>query len=67
VTRQRLALLVPAVVLVLSGCLDQPEEANDNGPQEQPIAPPSVVREPVPVESAPDAVEQPGPSLSPAR
>ena len=62
---RRLALLVPAAVLVLSGCLDQPEEANDNGPQQDPTQPGDVVRTPEPVETAPSTVPLPGPSNSP--
>ena len=53
-TRSRLlasTVLAPALALTLSGCLNQPEEANDNGPQEQPEQPagveqPEVVEEP---------------------
>ena len=56
--RAQLALLLPALLLALLGCR-QPEEANDNGPQEQPERPPSVFREPVPVETAPLTVDQP--------
>ncbi len=58
--RARAAVLVPVLALVLSGCLSQPEEANDNGPQEQPVRPTDVVREPVVVESPPLTVDQPG-------
>ena len=57
--RARPALLLPALVLALSGCLSQPEEANDNGPQEQPVRPTDVAREPEVVESAPGTVDQP--------
>ena len=42
---------MPAVVLAVSlglvGCTDQPEEANDNGPQPQPNQPGDVVQSPV--------------------
>jgi len=63
VRRAQLALLLPALLLALLGCR-QPEEANDNGPQEQPVRPPSVFREPVPVESPPLTVDQPeGPKV----
>ena len=54
-----------AAVLALSGCLTQPEEANDNGPQPDPAQPGDVVRTPVPVESAPSAVPLPGASNDP--
>jgi starvation-inducible outer membrane lipoprotein len=46
VRRTRLVLAVPALALALSGCLTQPEEANDNGPQPQPDRPTDVVQEP---------------------
>jgi hypothetical protein len=46
-------------VLALSGCLAQEEEANDNGPQEQPVRPTDVARLPEVVESAPLTVDQP--------
>lgn len=51
VRRSPLALAVAGLVLVLSGCLDQPEEANDNGPQPQPDRPTGVVSEPEPQSS----------------
>ena len=57
--RSRLALTVLVVVLGLTGCLRQPGDANDNGPQDQPTRPAGVVREPVPVESPPLTVDQP--------
>ena len=63
--QSRLVLLLPAVALALTGCLSQPEEANDNGPQEQPQVPPSVFRTPAPVETAPLTVDPPGPTRSP--
>ena len=53
-TRSRLivsTLLAPALALTLSGCLNQPEEANDNGPQPQPEQPTDV--------EEPEVVEQP--------
>jgi len=56
---------VLAAVLALSGCLTQPQEANDNGPQPDPTQPGDVVRTPEPVESAPSAVPLPGASNSP--
>ncbi len=63
--RRRLALLLPALALSLTACLDQPEEANDNGPQPDPTQPGDVVRTPVPVESAPSTVPLPGATNSP--
>jgi starvation-inducible outer membrane lipoprotein len=62
VRRARTALLLPVLALVLTGCLSQPEVANDNGPQEQPVRPTDVVREPEVVESPPLTVDQPGPA-----
>ena len=62
---RRLVLLIPALVLALSGCLDQPEEANDNGPQEQPTTPGEVRRTPQPDPSASLTVDAPGPTRSP--
>jgi PBP1b-binding outer membrane lipoprotein LpoB len=56
---------VLAAVLALSGCLAQPEEANDNGPQPDPTQPGDVVRTPAPVESAPSTVPLPGATNSP--
>ena len=60
---------VPAValaaVLALSGCLTQPQEANDNGPQPDPTQPGDVVRTPQPVETAPSTVPLPGASNDP--
>ena len=60
------ALLVPALVLVLSGCLVQDQDANDNPPPVMPNAPGDVVRTPEPVESAPAVVEAPGPTRGPS-
>ena len=62
---RRPLLLLPAVVLALSGCLSQPEEANNNGPQEQPTRPADVVRTPETVPTAPLTVDPPGPTRSP--
>ena len=62
--RLALTLAVPALALALTGCLDQPEEANDNGPIEVPSLP-AVERTPVPVETAPLTVEVPGETRSP--
>ena len=63
--RTALPAAVLAAVLALSGCLTQPEEANDNGPQPDPTQPGGIVRTPEPVESAPSTVPLPGPSNSP--
>ena len=63
--RARRALLVPVLALALSGCLSQPEVANDNGPQEQPTRPPDVERTPEVVETAPLTVDPPGATRSP--
>jgi len=57
--------LVPALVLALSGCLTQDQDANDNPPPVMPTAPADVVRTPEAVESAPAIVEAPGPTRSP--
>ncbi len=54
-----------AAVLALSGCLAQPEEANDNGPQADPTQPGDIVRTPVPVETAPVSVPLPGATNDP--
>ena len=54
-----------AAVLALSGCLTQPEEANDNGPQPDPTQPGDVVRTPVPVETAPLTEPLPGATNDP--
>ena len=66
-TRRRTAVpaAVLAAVLALSGCLTQPEVANDNGPQPDPTQPGDVVRTPVPVEEAPSTVPLPGASNEP--
>jgi PBP1b-binding outer membrane lipoprotein LpoB len=67
VTRRRTAVPAAALaaVLALSGCLSQPQEANDNGPQPDPTQPGDVVRTPVPVETAPSTVPLPGASNEP--
>ena len=64
--RTRLVLAAPAlaVALALTGCA-QPEEANDNGPQEQPTTPGEVRRTPQPDPSASLTVDAPGPTRSP--
>ena len=64
--RTRLALAAPALALglALTGCA-QPEEANDNGPQEQPTRPAEVPRTPQSDPSAPLTVDPPGPTRSP--
>ena len=66
-SRRRTAVpaAVLAAVLALSGCLTQPQEANDNGPQRDPDQPSDVVRTPVPVETAPSTVPLPGATNSP--
>ena len=64
-TRTALPAAVLAAVLALSGCLTQPEEANDNGPQPDPTQPGGIVRTPEPVESAPSTVPLPGATNSP--
>ncbi len=66
-TRRRTAVPAAALaaVLALSGCLSQPQEANDNGPQPDPTQPGDVVRTPVPVETAPSTVPLPGASNEP--
>ena len=60
---------VPALVLALglavTGCTDQPEEANDNGPQPDPVVSEFQTRTPAPVESAPLTVPLPGETNSP--
>jgi len=57
-------LVLPALVLALSGC--QVEEANDNPLEPRvPSPPPGVVRTPVPVETAPLEVDPPGATSSP--
>jgi PBP1b-binding outer membrane lipoprotein LpoB len=67
VSRRRTAVpaAVLAAVLALSGCLTQPQEANDNGPQPDPTQPGDVVRTPEPVETAPSTVPLPGATNSP--
>lgn len=57
-------LVVPALVLALSGC--QVEEANDFPlPPPVPSPPAGVVRTPEPVETAPLEVDPPGATRSP--
>jgi len=51
--------------LLLAGCTDQPEEANNNGPDPNPAQPGGVTRTPEAVESAPSTVPLPGGSNSP--
>ena len=63
--RRSPVLLVPALVLVLSGCLAQDKDANDNPTPVMPTAPANVLRTPEPVESAPAIVEAPGATRSP--
>ena len=46
-----------ALALALTGC-EQPLEANDNGPQPDPVQPGGVSRTPEPVEEAPPVVEE---------
>lgn len=60
-------LVLPALVLALSGCLNQLEEANDTPTPDGrvPSPPPGVVRTPAPVETAPLTVDPPGPTRSP--
>jgi hypothetical protein len=65
VRRSRLALVLPALLLALSGCGDGNAQANDDGPEEQPQRPPSVLREPAAVQDAPLTVDPPGPTRSP--
>lgn len=63
--RSRLVLALPALSLVLTGCLSQPQEANDTPPFEVPSLPPSVFQTPAPVETAPLTVDPPGPTRTP--
>ena len=52
---RRLRAAVPAVVLsvlALTACTEQPQEANDNGPQPDPVQPGDVVRTPEAVDGA---------------
>lgn len=60
VRRARTALPSAALVaaLLLTGCLNQAEEANNNAPQPDPTQPGDVTRTPVPVEEAPPVVEE---------
>ena len=53
-----------ALVLALTGC-EQPQEANDNGPEADPVQPGGVTRTPEPVEEAPLTTPLPGESNSP--
>ena len=64
--RTRLALAAPALALglALTGCA-QPEEANDNGPQDQPSRPGEIRRTPQSDPSASLTVDPPGPTRSP--
>lgn len=67
--RRPLALALPVLVLALTGCLSQPEAANDNPIQRSnhaPSLPPPLPRTPEPVAEAPLVVEAPGPTRSPA-
>ena len=61
----RLVLVVPALLLTLSGCLNQPKAANEDGPQEQPVRPADVFRTPTGVEGGSLTVDPPGPTRSP--
>ena len=66
---RRLRTAVPAAalaaVLALAGCISQPEEANDNGPQPDPAQPGDVERTPVPDASPSLTVPLPGDTNSP--
>ena len=44
--------------VLLTGCTDQPQPANDNGPQPDPAQPGDVLRTPEAVEEAPAVVEE---------
>ena len=62
--RLALAMAVTAVALTTAGC-SQPEVANDNTNSQQTdetITPPTVIRTPVRVETAPPTVPLPGPT-----
>lgn len=41
----RVAALAAGAALLLTGCPNQPESANDNGPQKDPVQPGDVVRD----------------------
>jgi hypothetical protein len=62
-------VLAPALVLVLglaaAGCTDQPEEANDNPPEPEPVVSQFESRTPVPDPSAGLTVPLPGETNSP--
>ncbi len=66
---RRVRAAVPTAVLVavlaLTGCVDQPEEANNNGPETDPSQPAGVIRTPAPAQSAPLTVPLPGETNSP--
>ena len=62
--RLALALAAAAVVLTTAGC-SQPEVANDNTNSQltdRTVTPPTVIRTPVRVETAPPTVPLPGPT-----
>ncbi len=62
--RLALALAVTAVALTAAGCA-QPEAASDNTNSSQTdrtITPPTIIRTPVRVETAPPTVPLPGPT-----
>jgi hypothetical protein len=62
--RLAIALAVTAVALTTAGC-SQPEVANDNTNSQQTdrtITPPTVIRTPVRVPTAPPTVDLPGPT-----
>lgn len=66
--RTRVLLVLPVLVAGLSGCLSQPESANDNPnprSEEIPSIPPPIPRTAEPVPSAPLTVDPPGPTRSP--
>lgn len=65
--RPALVLAVPALVLSLSGCLTQLDEANDTPtPGDRiPSLPEDVERTPEPVDDAELTVDPPGPTRSP--
>jgi hypothetical protein len=63
--RTALPTVALAAVLAVAGCTSQPEEANDNGPQPDPVQPSDVDRTPVPSESPSLTVPLPGETNSP--